>query len=158
MITCSINNHSKYFQSKISHKLIISHSTIHQLLQFAWNSIQHKVLLWASKISHLPKLYKKNNYYPFFTHPSNPLYTINISQFHHSSKQHNLLVKFNITYNINNTSKQFQTSIPLLTQHHLYQDFQLAWNQIKNKVFLWTKTHTLNPSHLFNSTFIPTPT
>lgn len=157
-VTCSLNDHSKYFESKLSHKHIILYSTIYQLLQFSWNSIQHKVLLWASKILHLPKIYKKNNYYSFYTNPYNPLYTIYISQFHISQQPHNkILVEFHITYNISLKSKNFQTSIPLLTQHHhnIHQDFQLAWNQIKHNVYIWTKKHILNPSPLFNSIYIP---
>ena len=157
LITCSVNNHHKYFQSKLSHKHIMLYSTIHQLLNFSWNSIQHRVLIWGSKILHLPKIYKKNNYYSFYTNPYNPLYTIYISQFHISQQYNKILVEFQITYNIPNNSKYFQTSIPLLTQHHhhLYQDFQLAWNQIKHDVYIWTKKHTLNPSPLFNSIYIP---
>ena len=92
LITCSVNNHHKYFQSKLSHKHVILYSTIYQLLNFSWNSIQHKVLIWGFKILHLPKIYKKNNYYSFHTNPYNPLYTIYISQFHISQQYNKILV------------------------------------------------------------------
>jgi hypothetical protein len=157
-ITCKLNQHSKYFESYISNKTIISSSNITQLLEISWNSLKHKILYWASKTLYLPK--KKNYHYPFIPHNNtnlHPLYTIHITQFKNStSNPQSILIEFLVTYNITQSSKHFKTTIPSTTSTPIHHDIQLAWNKIQNNIYQWTKKHTYHPSPLFNTIYIPT--